>query len=176
MSGSQALPYELPETTKGKISALSELVGIPRVRFKGVNEQDALKALSGLILYRHLSRQKEREINEHWAQLPRDLQISLRKRRNFILVNPSWGIWSLSTEELRSQAEMVQRVSDISQIIGLGGLSITQFNKVFHFLSIGRLGGVASLLLIGSVITIKHLEGKKINAEIIRRLKEEGEL
>lgn len=114
MSSTDALPYELPETPRGKIGVLAEIVNIPRTRFLDVSDKDALKALSGLILYRHLDRQKEREVNRHWATLPQPLQMSLRKQRNFALVNPNWGIWSLSTEELENQHDW-SRASTISR-------------------------------------------------------------
>ncbi|PAU81787.1 hypothetical protein CK501_01140 [Halovibrio salipaludis] len=176
MSSTDALPYELPETPRRKIGVLAEIVDIPRTRFLDVSDKDALKALSGLILYRHLDRQKEREVNRHWATLPQPLQMSLRKQRNFALVNPNWGIWSLSTEELENQHDWVQSINNIAQLLGLGGLSIAQFKKVLRFLEKGRLAGVAALLLAGTFLTVKNLEGRKIDAEMVRRLKEEGEL
>lgn len=176
MPSSDALPYELPEPTRAKISALAEIVDIPKSRFQDVSDEDSIKALTGLILYRHLDTPKEREVNRHWATLPTPLQMSLRKQRNFVLVNPNWGIWSLSTEELRNQSHLVQKLNEIAQLLGLGGLSVAQFKKVFRFLKKGQLGSVVILLLAGTLLTVKNLEGRKINAEMVRRLKETGEL
>ena len=82
----------------------------------------------------------------------------------------------MSTEELRNQSHLVQKLNEIAQLLGLGGLSVAQFKKAFRFLKKGQLGSVVILLLAGTLLTVKNLEGRKINAEMVRRLKETGEL
>lgn len=176
MANVEDIHYNLPENRKRKISVLAEIVEIPRTRFRDVSQEDAIRALTGLILYRHLGRLKKREVNRHWATLPRELQMSLRQKRANILVNPAWGMWSLSNEQLLARNELNQKVDTWAKILGLGEISVATLGSVLGQLKNGNVAGVIALLVTGAFFTINSLEGQEINAEMVRRLKGEGAL
>lgn len=172
----EEIPYSLPSTREGKIAVLAEIVDIKRVRFRNVSNEDTLKALTGLILYRHLSRREERKVNRHWQSLPPDVQRSLRKRRAAILINPSWGMWSLSNEELLERNDLNQRISFWAKALGIGDLSVKSLGSLLGKIKAANLGSVASLILIGTFVMMNSLEGQEINAEMVRRLRDQGAL
>lgn len=165
------LAYSLPDTLRGKVNALAGIVEIPRVHIRAVSDQEALKALTGLILYRHLGRREEREINRHWQTLPQVLQMKLRQRRSSILINPMWGMWSLSNEELVAQKEFVSAFNEMATKAGIPSLSAAGFYKVFKQGQSGNAATVCAFLFVGAIISAKNLEESSIDAEILRRFK-----
>lgn len=98
------------------------------------------------------------------------------RRRDFVLVNPAWGMWSLSTRELLERQELVQRVQSWAMALGITQFSVRTIGDLTRHLQRGHFGSVLALLLLGSVAMANSLEGRKINAELVRRLKNQGEM
>lgn len=171
MADQQNLPYTLPGTLRGKVNALAAIVEIPPAHIRAVSDQEALKALTGLILYRHLSRREEREVNRHWQTLPQVLQMKLRQKRSSILANPMWGIWSLSNEELIEKKEFVSAFNDVAAKAGIPSLSAAGLYKVFKQGQSGNAATVCAFLFVGAMISAKNLEESRIDSEILRRFK-----
>lgn len=129
MSSADKLPYDLPDDTGEAIAILADIVDIPAIKFRRVSEEDAIQALAGLILYRHLDRREEAAVNRHWETLPRSLAHQLVLKRDSVLAQPAWGVWSLSSDELIERKEFWSTVNYYSDRAG-GGLSLGTLFKV----------------------------------------------
>ncbi|MEX0731186.1 MAG: hypothetical protein WED00_16425 [Aquisalimonadaceae bacterium] len=73
MSNLSELPYRLPESREGKIVVLSEMVGINPIHFTDVSQEDAMTALTELIVFRQLNGHERQRVMKHWQLLPHPL-------------------------------------------------------------------------------------------------------
>ncbi len=97
--------------------------------------------------------------------------MKLRQRRSSILVNPMWGMWSLSNEELVAKKEFVSAFNDVAAKAGIPSLSAAGLYKVFKQGQSGNAATVCAFLFVGAMISAKNLEESRIDSEILQRFK-----
>ncbi len=95
------LPYHLPAETRGQLIELSKILRIPSHLVENGDGQ-VLEAMVSTILYRHMDQRQRMTAMSRIKSLPsRELQGKLVTRAlDTAFVNPQWGLWSLSNDEL----------------------------------------------------------------------------
>src|SRR5690554_1489597 len=86
-----AARLELPTCPDGKLIQLAELAGINCIHLVTVSERDAVEALTGLVLYHHLSSQDRAAVHEHRRTLPSPFRAALdRVQERFAHGSVQW--------------------------------------------------------------------------------------
>lgn len=94
----------LPTCPDGKLIQLAELAGINCIHLTSVSEQDAVEALTGLVLYHHLSSQDRATVREHRRTLPSPFRAALdRAQERFNLESVRWSNRGGDTQTARGQ-------------------------------------------------------------------------
>lgn len=97
------LPYDLPRNKSRAIAQLAAVLGITKPDISG-NQTAILQAMSGTILFRHLPQKPRDEVWRIIQQQKRPLRGRLsRMALHSKYINPDWGVWSLSTEEVNEE-------------------------------------------------------------------------
>ncbi|WP_166268149.1 hypothetical protein [Marinobacter caseinilyticus] len=113
------LPYHLPKNSKGQSRELGKILRIPSSVIEDGGDQ-AIEAICATILYRHLDQVQRREAMALIKSLPsRQLQGLLMARVLDTMVNPQWGLWSLTTEELIADETFHNNVATIGGTLGV---------------------------------------------------------
>ncbi len=172
MSNLPELPYSLPESLEGKVVVLSDIVGINPIHFADVSREDAAQALTGLVLYWHLDRHERRRVIQHWESLPRPLYGTLQRKLDFTQINRSWGMWSLSTEELLEKKDWLNSINTAAGLLGLG-ISIKSAADIKKLVNGTPKDPRATLamVLIGAKVTLNVWEEGKVDDEMANRLR-----
>ena len=166
------LPYVLPKSLPEQLRLLAKVINIP-FSFVKDGGQLELEAMSGVILYRHLNRIQKTESMSLIRQVGKKNKSLEGRLVNLILnisVNPQWGVWSLTNDELLNDHNFHNTINDYAGLIGLtasaaGAKTIIQ--KIWQTKKITR-GGVATLVLWGALY-FNNSELGKANKEIANR-------
>lgn len=166
------LPYNLPCTTRGKVDYLANLMGVrQRIHLRALPPEVAVELLTLIALYRHLDRLGKRRVETLLQRVDRRVLNDLQSAMAVPSVQPSWGMWSLTTNELLQRKRTLSTFNRIAGALGLTA-SITGANDLYKFgrqSARGAAGSVALLMIVGFV-GLQQLEEGNIDAEMIRRL------
>lgn len=112
------LPYNLPADKRMQVEMLADILRVPRALIKG----DLVKisqAMAGVVLYRHVERKEKQEIMALIHNLQsRALTGILVTKVSDITVNPQWGEWSLSNEELEEIVKFHATAASVAGRVG----------------------------------------------------------
>lgn len=165
------LPYTFPKTTQGQLDLLADVLEIPRYMVKDGDEA-MLDAMVGTILYRHLDRHQKMFAMKSIRELEsRPLMGQLvNKATTPALVNPKWGMWSLTNDELLSFQGNMQGFDDFASKVGFGAsaLSAKDLLKDFQLHKAVRRKHIVTLVIWGAVYANKN-SLNKANTEVQRR-------
>ncbi|USD65854.1 hypothetical protein [Vibrio sp. SCSIO 43136] len=98
------MPYTLPTNVTDKARVLGEILSIPRDYITHANESD-LQLMLATLLYPHLDRFGRKEVLAMYLN-HQNQRLAMYLRGEAVLVtkvNKSWGMWSLSTQELNEK-------------------------------------------------------------------------
>lgn len=99
-----AARLELPTCPDGKLIQLAELAGINCIHLVTVSERDAVEALTGLVLYHHLSSQDRAAVHEHRRTLPSPFRAALdRVQERFAHGSVQWDETRRNTQTVQGQ-------------------------------------------------------------------------
>lgn len=101
------LPYYLPTDTQGQLRVLAKLLDLPPATVEQSGEA-GVEAMTATILYRHLDRRQRIKAMEKIKSLPDRALVSklVRITLDTAFVNPQWGLWSLTNEELQRRSQV----------------------------------------------------------------------
>lgn len=175
---SERVPYELPHSKREAIAQLADILDIPMPELQG-DGTSTLQAMCATIMFRHLDRFEEREALELInSQHPR-VAMHLRTRALDPHVNPDWGVWSLTREEIDAAIASNERFLSIVGFWGLnpgqGGAAISVWRMLKTGITQGNAATLAaSLLILGaSELSEDHLE--RLRRERLNRLRPANE-
>jgi len=164
------LPYYLPKNQKDQLTFLAESLNIPRhMVINGDNQ--LLETMCGVMIYRHLDVSQKIEVMKlirTYKGSP--LEGKLIESAILPTINPQWGIWSLTNEELKKDAEYHAFLDSIANYVGAtaSGMAVKDLaEKTWKLKKIGR-GSIATIV-IWAAILFNQSELNKANTEISRR-------
>ncbi|XPF93644.1 hypothetical protein ACM9HF_16705 [Colwellia sp. RE-S-Sl-9] len=166
------LPYILPKNLPEQLRHLAKITNIP-FSFVKDGGQLELEAMSGVILYRHLNRIQKTEAMSLIRQVGNKNKPLEGQLVNLILdisVNPQWGVWSLSNDELLNDRNFHDSINRYAGIIGLTASAVgvkTIIQDTWKRKRMTR-GGVVTLVLWGAFL-FNSSELEKVNQEITNR-------
>lgn len=164
------LPYQLPTSSESQIAYLANILELEKhlVIGKGQKEKEAMAAV---IMYRHLDRQqKSQALQLIHSITDRKLIGKLVEKISDTQVNPQWGVWSLSNNELLQDKKFHDTVNTYASWLGLtvsamGAKEILQ--EIWTKRRMSR-GGWVNVVVWGSLL-FNTQELNKVNAEVLRR-------
>ncbi|MCG8610408.1 MAG: hypothetical protein MI864_07715 [Pseudomonadales bacterium] len=114
------LPYTLPQTNASKWNYLANLLNIPPAIEINAGERE-IDALAATIMYRHLDRIERIEAMTLINSLPnkRLVNMLVTKAVDTKYLNPQWGMWSMTNEELLADERFHQTISNYSSYMGV---------------------------------------------------------
>ena len=131
MSTAQALPYHLPKTPKDQLRLLAKILAITQSQV-GLDTDAEIEAMAVTILYRHLDRiQKQQALANILGLKNQILASKLYSKVVDISVNPQWGVWSLSNDELLSDQAFHTKFNEIAGYVGISA-SITSAKELIQ--------------------------------------------
>lgn len=118
---SAQLPYKMPGTEQGKIEFLCKLIGISYSKFSKYPNPVVIEALTGIVLYHQLGHIERMNVMEflHKNLHGPALSAAVGKITD-PMVNPHWGLWSKSTDQLKEDLEFAEAVSQFFTLAGIG--------------------------------------------------------
>ena len=166
------LPYVLPKNLPEQLRHLAKITNIP-FSFVKDGGQLELEAMSGVILYRHLNRIQKMQSMSLIREVGKKNKPLEGWLVNLIVntsVNPQWGVWSLSNDELLNDRNFHNTINDYASIIGLtasaaGAKTIIQ--ETWKRKKMTK-GGIVTLVLWGALY-FNSSELEKVNKEITNR-------
>lgn len=125
------LPHVLPRNHQEAANRLGLMLKIPLAHLVNANE-NLVETLSGVVLYRHLDRMEKEGVMRSIYALPnRQLQGILVGKVTDVIVNPSWGLWSLTTEELLKKKDSHQAFDNwVVNVIGMGATGMSGYEML----------------------------------------------
>ena len=165
------LPYHIPTSTNEQLKFLAKITDIPAnlIQNGGVKE---VEAIASVILYRHMNRHQRIEAMTLIRSVSNRALMGtlITKVLDTTYVNPQWGVWSLSTNELESDINFHTAISDYAGYIGVGASALSGKDLVKEVWSLKKLGRRHWLLLViwGSVY-FNSRELNKAKKELNRR-------
>ncbi len=146
---SDVLPYHLPKTLKSQLQYLARITSLPINLIDNAGQAE-LEAISVMILYRHLSRQQRIEAMQTIRSVEnRALMGSIiTKALDTTFVNPQWGIWSLSTEELLEDIKFHASIDSVVGYIGVGASVLGGKDLIKNIWSQKRMGRQHWIMLV----------------------------
>lgn len=150
------------------------MLEIPLAHAINANEH-MIETMAGVILYRHLSRSdKENVMRSIYKLTSKHLQQFLVMKVTDVIVRPSWGIWSLTTEELKRKKDFHQTFENIASLIGVGlnSLSLYDFvNKIrtSRGISLASKAGILATVIVWGAILYNKSELSRCTEEMERR-------
>lgn len=176
---SDRIAYALPHNKLEAISQLAEILGIPMPELLG-DGTTTLQAMCGTILFRHL---EQRERDKAWAliqmQHPR-----VRMRLGHLAlqtkyVNPEWGVWSLSREEIEEAIAGHERFQRITTVFSLNPGHLATAHGVWDLAINGASRANALTLAAGAIVLgtteMSASQLEKLRKERLNRLKPANE-
>ncbi|MFH4665798.1 hypothetical protein WMQ48_13825 [Vibrio cidicii] len=95
------------------------LMGLEPYKSDLHRENQSLSLLSGIVLYRHLSKPDQRKVTSSVLNLKNNrLKSKLYGMIGQIVANPYWFCWSLSDSELKSYYNSNKKISDLLSSLG----------------------------------------------------------
>lgn len=162
------LPYHLPTDTKGQLRALAKILEVSPIIADQAGEAE-IEAMCAVIMYRHLDRIQRIRAMEKIKSLPNKALVAklVELTLDTAYLNPQWGLWSLSNEELAEDIRFHQKLDQVGAVTGLTLSLSSGKDAVAELLKKGRLGpkGIA-LLVIGVAFAANNSE---MNASIEER-------
>ena len=150
LPNSSDLPYFLPVDTDGQLRELAKILNIP-LPLEMKEGPLAVEALSATILFRHLNQAQRQEALKLMESLQsRELRGKLvTKALDTTFVNPKWGIWSLTNDELISEQSFHAAVDNYATWAGFGfsGIAAKDFVKQVRKNRKITRGGIAKLVI-----------------------------
>ena len=168
---SSDLPYHLPTDSKGQLRELAKIINIPfPVAESG--GQNAADAISAAILFRHLNQAQRQEALKLMSELPsRQLHgLLVTRALDTTFVNPKWGVWSLTNEELMAEKSFHSSIDDYANWAGVGASALAGKDLVTTIWKNRRVtrGGIATVVIWVAVAANKSTLNK-LNEEDRRR-------
>lgn len=117
---SSDLPYHLPANLKDQLRELAKLLSIPPHLVEGSGEHE-LEAMCATILYRHMDARQRYAAMRSIRTLPsRELEgLLVGKALSTTFINPHWGRWSLTNEELVNDIAFHEAIDAFGSIVGV---------------------------------------------------------
>lgn len=95
------------------------LMGLEQYKNDLHRENQSLSLLSGIVLYRHLSKPDQRKVTSSILNLKNNrLKSKLYGMIGQVVANPYWFCWSLSDSELKSYYNSNKKISDLLNRLG----------------------------------------------------------
>jgi len=173
MNNFSRLPYKLPSNEADAVKSLAKILNIPQHLVQG-DPVKVSQAMSGTIMYRQLgrnARQQAMAIIHSLSNGP--LKSCLITRCTDVLVNPQWGEWSLTTEELTEILKFHNDFNRWSSILGANPGAYGAGGAAWSIIKQGASSGnvavlIASIALVG-IHEFSYSEMQKYTAELERR-------
>src|SRR5690625_3511546 len=104
------LPYRLPSDLSAKVDYLADLMGIKnKIYLHALPSDVAVELLSIIVLYRHLDHYEKLRIAQLLERVDRRVLNDLQTAMARPAVQPNWGMWSWTNEELIANKEALSR-------------------------------------------------------------------
>lgn len=169
------LPHVLPRNHQEAANRLGLMLKIPLAHLINADE-NLVETLSGVVLYRHLDRMEKEGVMRSIYALPnRQLQGMLVGKVTDVIVNPTWGIWSLTTAELKAKTEFHSALDNaVVNMVGLGATGMSIFDLVkkartWSAMSKTARAGIVATVVIWGAILYNKSELARCEEEIKRR-------
>ncbi len=135
------LPYKLPRNTNEQLKTLSRITSIPSNLLMNAGHLE-VEAISSMVLYRHMNRLQRIEAMRLIRSVPSRALMGkiISKTLDTTYVNPQWGIWSLSNEELKKDIALHSTIDSFAGYIGVGASALSGKDLVKDLLSLKRMG------------------------------------
>ena len=130
-----SLPYVLPKNNKDVVQRLAIILSIDPKRIPS-HDQKIIEILSGIILYRHLERLQKIQVMTQVRSLEPRLQSILVTKITDVIVQPKWGLWSLTNEELLDKKEFHEGIATIANALGIAA-SVSGLNDIMKMVAEG---------------------------------------
>ena len=164
------LPYHLPTDTLGQLRVLAKLLGVPPYIAEQSGEA-GVEAMTATILYRHLDHRQRIQAMEKIKSLPDRALVSklVKVTLDTTFVNPQWGLWSLTNEELAEDIRFHEAIARVGAITG-ATLSFSSGKDVLsEILRNDRLGPKGITLLVIGVAFAGNETAKNASMEELQR-------
>ncbi len=177
------LPYELPSSLQGQIKFISSLINLPEgvfISYNGKNkvpDQVVVEILVGVVTYHLLDRFQKRtvliKIRDNFSGSPA-YSILISKITD-PMVNKYWGLWSVSSDELKEMHKFRSDVATVLSYLGIGGISITSAGDLYKKVATkklkgSRLGHPALIILGMGLYYINNESQMASEGELMRRV------
>ncbi|MGF1879288.1 hypothetical protein L4D77_29020 [Photobacterium frigidiphilum] len=115
------LPYRLPKTTREQLTKLAKITSIPNNLLVGAGEKE-VEAICYMILYRHLSQHQRIEGMKAIRSVKKRALMGdlIRRTLDTTFINPQWGIWSLTNDELKADIKSHTQLNTMASMLGFG--------------------------------------------------------
>ena len=169
-----SLPYNLPKNEKEALHYLAKILNIPAHHLKGDTVKIS-KAMAGTLMYRQLDRIKRMEVIQLIHSLQNNhLKSILIVKCTDVLVNPQWGEWSLTKEELTKLLSFHNNLNRWSSLLGANPGAYGIGGSAWSIIKQGT-GKGNIIVLIGSIALMgihefSYKESQKYSNEQGRRL------
>ncbi|WP_281547264.1 hypothetical protein [Pseudoalteromonas sp. PAR1] len=166
------LPYSLPKTPKAQCQYLARICSISLHKLSN-NHQEESEAIASVIIYRHLnSNQKIEAMRLIQTLNNKPLMAKLIEKVTDVIVNPQWGIWSLSNTELLKDQKFHDMVNSYAGILGasISAASAKELASTIWKTKKVSKGGWITIVMWGSLY-FNATELNKANQEISNRSK-----
>ncbi|WP_036799448.1 hypothetical protein [Photobacterium marinum] len=115
------LPYRLPKTTQEQLTKLAQITSIPKNLLVGAGEKE-VEAICYMILYRHLNQHQRGDGMKAIRSVKKRALVGelINRTLDTTFVNPQWGIWSLTNDELKADIKSHSQLNTMASMLGLG--------------------------------------------------------
>ncbi|WP_425641977.1 hypothetical protein ACPUEK_01005 [Marinomonas gallaica] len=176
----EKLRYPTFENNKDLIRSLGDVLGIPASITDTVsNQEKCASAMSGVIMYRQLNRIEKMEVMRLIRSIEsKKLVEKLIEKVTDVIVQPKWGLWSLSNEELQDLIDFHSEFGEWSNLLGVnpgaygvaasgwGLIKKTRAGMTGAALRSNKVGLIVSVALMGiSLISADQLKRSSIERE-----------
>lgn len=169
------LPHVLPSNHQEAANRLALMLKIPLAHVVSADEY-MVEAISGVILYRHLDRMEKQDVMRSiYALKSKQLQSFLVIKVTDVIVNPTWGLWSLTSDELNKKTGFHADFDFwLGSFIGVGvnlmsvGALITKVRKI-HGLALASKAGILATIIVYGAIMYNKSELARCHKEIANR-------
>ena len=114
------LPYHLPKNSEGQLRELAKILDIaPQVAMS--SGEKGLEAMCAAMMYRHLDRNQRMEAMRVLRSVtnPSLQQKLVTLALDTTFLNPQWGMWSLTNEELEEDETFHLAIDNIGSVLGI---------------------------------------------------------
>jgi len=114
------LPYTIPSSVSEQIMKLSNVINVDPTLIQGQGKL-GVQILCGVIVYRHLDRfQKQQVMQLIHSTNNKRLIGALTVKVTDVIVNPNWGLWSLTNAELEAKKDFHATIDTYMTMLGIG--------------------------------------------------------